>query len=788
MRSESFSAAIQAAGLTPPENFVPGKMQRFPGYEKGAGNTAAWCKLFLDGRAGVFGDWTVGMSETWFAESETIDSLTDADRARLRKETEQAKSEAAAERDVQHAQARERAAAIVAESAPCADHAYPTLKGVKPHGARTYKGSLVLPVCDAAGVLHSLQFIAPNGEKRFLAGGRIAGCYFTIGELNGVVCICEGFATGASIHEATGHAAVIAFNAGNLLAVARSMRAKYPYSKLVLCADDDENHIGETKAREAAAAVGGYLALPDFGADRPTNATDFNDMHQLRGEDAVRQHIQTVKDSQLSQHSQRVGVISEPEPLRRPLPPAEDYPFEALGPILGEAARRINDVVGAPAAMVGQSLLAAVSLAAQHLVDIENDGRREPIGLWCMTIGASGERKSAVDSLALKAHREHERAELETYKRDKLNFDIELQAHEAASRAATKGNDLDAIESRLRALGAPPEAPLKPLLLIGSPTIEGVHKQFISGLPTLGLFHDDAGEFLGGHAMNKENRTKTASGLSCLWDRGEFDRIRAGDGCEKHFGKRLSLHLMLQPVVAETVLSDDTLIGQGFLARCLMSWPASTIGTRQYIETNLADDPALIRYWRTMRELLSERPQLRQGSRNELEPRTITLSPDAKAQWMAVYTAIERDMADAGAWVSVRAWASKAPSQVLRIAAVLTLAECRDIGVIQADTIDRAALLMNHYLSEAVRIVGTNSVPTDIRRAEQLLAWCHAENVRQLHSGAALRLGPNAIRTRQAFDAAVGELERAGWATPVMGGAMLDGAHRRRVWIIRGAL
>jgi hypothetical protein len=49
-------------------------------------------------------------------------------------------------------------------------------------------------------------------------------------------------------------------------------------------------------------------------------------------------------------------------------------------------------------------------------------------------------------------------------------------------------------------------------------------------MPTLGLFHDDAGEFIGGHAMNKDNKMKTASGLSRLWDCGEFDRVRAGDG------------------------------------------------------------------------------------------------------------------------------------------------------------------------------------------------------------------------------------------------------------------
>jgi hypothetical protein len=347
---------------------------------------------------------------------------------------------------------------------------------------------------------------------------------------------------------------------------------------------------------------------------------------------------------------------------------------------------------------------------------------------------------------------------------------------------------MECLANEIRNIGEVPVAPLKPLLLVGSPTIEGIHKQLISGLPSIGLFHDDAGEFLGGHSMSKEHRTKTAAGLSKLWDFGEFDRIRAADGAEKYFGKRLSLHLMIQPVIAESVLSDDVLTGQGFLARCLLSWPTSTIGSRAYVETDLGSDITLLSYWRRMRALLSAAPTMRRQGRNELEPRTLSLTPDAKRRWIAIHDLIEADMADAGASSSVRAWASKAPAQILRIAGVLTLIERLDSGVIHTDHVDRAAILVNHHLSEAVRIVGVNSVPKAIRDAESLRDWCRQHQIKVLHSALALQVGPACIRSRSCFDLAVGELERTGWASSIEGGALIDGRHRRRAWKIRSLL
>lgn len=154
------------------------------------------------------------------------------------------------------------------------DHAYLKNKGIMPHGAKIFRGSLIIREMDCSGALMiptmlggkitSLQFINPHGEKRFLYGGEKGG--YLIGKIKfgKPVCICEGFATGATIHQATGYAVVVAFDAGNLRKMAEALRANNPDVKIVLCADDDKTGTGQRKATEAAQAVGGFVAMPVF--------------------------------------------------------------------------------------------------------------------------------------------------------------------------------------------------------------------------------------------------------------------------------------------------------------------------------------------------------------------------------------------------------------------------------------------------------------------------------------------------------------------------------------------
>lgn len=281
---DQFRAALSARGiLAPLEILADGVLHRCDTEGKGGKKDAAYL-LHLDGiPAGGFENHRDGLGwENWRADIGR--AITPAEEAANRARTEASRKQREAERASRHAEARERAGLILAEAYP-GEHPYLIKKHIKPFGVKVIEAEqaraiahnlspelagmlLVIPV-RVDGELTSLQFITADGIKRPLTGGKMAGGYHAIGTMKGAValCICEGFATGATIHEATGYPVAVAFSAGNLLAVAQAMRAKFPDLPMILCADDDltAGNPGLTKATEAARAVGGVVAVPDFG-------------------------------------------------------------------------------------------------------------------------------------------------------------------------------------------------------------------------------------------------------------------------------------------------------------------------------------------------------------------------------------------------------------------------------------------------------------------------------------------------------------------------------------------
>ena len=284
----AFQAAIAATGLTPPEAIhADGLLHRYSATGK-RGDTSAWYVLHLDGlAAGVFGCWRAGLTSTWC--SKPVDTLSEAERSAHRERIKAMQRQRdAEEKQRQQSEADKARTRWLAADTRC-NHPYLARKGVQAHGIRQDGNTLLVPLRDTAGVLHSLQTITQDGDKRFK--GRMRGCYHPMGRPQGMLVVAEGYATAASIHEATGHAVACAFNAGNLLPVAAALRAKYPALLLVLAADDDhrtEGNPGLAAATAAALAVGGFVVRPQFPADRPPRATDFNDLAALAGLGAVR--------------------------------------------------------------------------------------------------------------------------------------------------------------------------------------------------------------------------------------------------------------------------------------------------------------------------------------------------------------------------------------------------------------------------------------------------------------------------------------------------------------------
>ena len=282
----NFCDAIRAAGLEPPDAIEPGRLHRFPGNGKRPSNRAGWCLLFDDGRGGCFGDWSTGITETWQAKRDKPYSR--AERAAFARRVEEAKRQTETERYARQADAAKRAAAIWNAATPApGSHPYLIRKRIQPHGARIHKGALTLPVTDFTDRLTSLQFIAANGGKLLLSGGRKRGCFIPVAgdkENPGRVIICEGWATGCTLAEDEPTALVLAaIDAGNLEPVAVSVRRCWPSVELVIAGDDDRLIPGNpeaTKAKAAAIAASAQLALPQWPEGSPQSLTDFNDLAQ----------------------------------------------------------------------------------------------------------------------------------------------------------------------------------------------------------------------------------------------------------------------------------------------------------------------------------------------------------------------------------------------------------------------------------------------------------------------------------------------------------------------------
>lgn len=276
--SNCFRNAIASIGLEPPRYIEPGRWLRFPGMSKNSGNRAGWCYLFPDEKAGVFGCWASSLSKIWHAEQR---HFTQKERAALRQKIAEAKHRAELEQAETWAHAARRALDIWHEAeAASPHHEYLKMKAVAPHCARQSGPRLVLPIVGWDGVLSSLQFISPDGEKRMLKGGRKRGRFIPVHGRRGAnkIFIGEGFATVATLAEAEPEALTLAaLDAGNLEPVALETRKRNPTAEIVIAADADA--VGISKARAAAIACAGQVAVPVFPMG--SEGSDWNDLAAL---------------------------------------------------------------------------------------------------------------------------------------------------------------------------------------------------------------------------------------------------------------------------------------------------------------------------------------------------------------------------------------------------------------------------------------------------------------------------------------------------------------------------
>ena len=473
---------------------------------------------------------------------------------------------------------------------------------------------------------------------------------------------------------------------------------------------------------------------------------------------------------------------SEPAPAQPiPIVPAirdgSEFPLDALGPKLKAVVLAMIDKTQAPAGICANSALAAAALAVQPYVDIQLPTMEiVPSSLFMVTVGESGERKSSVDKLALRAVREREKEMRADSVQDSVRFAAEMAAWGAAKKKALTGNRNRAeMAEDLRRLGAEPTAPPEPLLISDEPTFQGLQRLFAVAMPALGLFADEGGQFLGGHSMQEDNRGATAAGLSKLWDGAPIKRVRGADAMTTFLpGRRLSLHLMLQEVFARKLFGDPMLRSQGFLSRILICSPKSNKGTRFWRDPDANSDLEIERYNARIYKLLTDQMPMDPETR-ELKPRVITFTADARTMWIAFADAVEADLKPEGKYAEISGFAAKLPEHAARIAAVISMIQDKTVTEITDRALAGAIALAMFYGEEALRVIGIGSAEADSENAADLIAWIRKKELRVVGKRyLSLNVFPRSLRTAATLSRAIALLEEHGHLSPIKGGAAMD--------------
>lgn len=455
---------------------------------------------------------------------------------------------------------------------------------------------------------------------------------------------------------------------------------------------------------------------------------------------------------------------AEPMLLYRELPPSCPFPFDALGEILGNAARSLHRIIQAPDAICAQSILGATAHACQPFVNVTIDGREYPISLNLITVGESGDRKSSTDKEALRPILEKQKTLIDKYRIALKEYNFQYDKWQSQKNKLLKENPFETLSDQFGM--AEPTPPLKPLLLFEEPTYEGLVKYLDVGQPSVGLFSDEGGGFLGGYSMGKDQIQKAIAGFSSLWDGKPISRVRGGDGSSFMYGRRVSLHLMIQEVILSQVMENKIIEKQGFLPRFLIAFPESIAGTRTYVQENIREDPHLCRYWKQLHHIIERSLPVDSSPapQNELKPRNLPLTKSAEKIWIEYYNRNELELAPGMRLAPIKRMGNRAPEHALRLAGNLVFFEHPDVEAIPPEFILRGIKLTEFYLKEALRIQGYFSIHPDLAEAKELLTWLWAKNKEIVTLSYIYQFGPNKIRQKDRAKKIMSILMEHGWA------------------------
>ncbi|MFH1021362.1 MAG: YfjI family protein, partial [Pseudomonadota bacterium] len=332
---------------------------------------------------------------------------------------------------------------------------------------------------------------------------------------------------------------------------------------------------------------------------------------------------------------------------------ADPYPLDALPSTIGAAVQEAVSFVQCPVALAACSALSVVSTVAQGLVDVRRAEKLEgPSSLYLLAVADSGERKTTVDGFFSKPVAKWEAEQAEAAKPaiiewEALNvaWEAEKSGRLAAIKEASKnGKSTCDLKRKLTDLEKDkPERPKVPRLSREDTTPEATALKLAKEWPIAGILSSEAGTVFGSHGMGKDSVMRNLGMLNKLWEAGPLSIDRKTTGSFIVRCVRLTMGLAVQPETVRTFLENSKGLarGIGFLARFLIAWPESTQGRRMYQEPP-SHWPHLGKFHRRLGALLDH--PLSFNNLGELEPKTLELSPDAKAIWVAFHNEVEAEL------------------------------------------------------------------------------------------------------------------------------------------------
>ncbi|SDB92373.1 DUF3987 domain-containing protein [Acinetobacter boissieri] len=430
------------------------------------------------------------------------------------------------------------------------------------------------------------------------------------------------------------------------------------------------------------------------------------------------------------------------------------YPINSIPPLARQAMQAIAEHVQAPIAMTAQCVIGAMSHIAQAKVNAPHPFKvqGEPCGLFLLTEGQSGSRKSTSRDMADRAIIQHERQQYDEYRKELEQWKTQLAGLEK------KEKDVFLRES-------PP--PIDPITRYSDITLEAIAGLYVDGaICDASISSDEAGQFFGGNTMKSDTRNHALGSYAKLFDDGSVERTRSKsnlNGSGRAYDVRLTFNLQGQHEVLSDALKDPVLRGQGFLPRFILTIPENLAGTRLQSAdkqaTNANLDHRLIAYWNRCQYLLDDTPMPQGTEKGEDGRYVVQMDNDATQIDLAFYNEIERLQAKGERYEYLQAFASRASQLARRLATVFAYFEGLD--QIDGKTLQGACDVVRHSLGEWARYaeIESKEESNTIKLINWFTKYCLNKKISKLAYSSFMNNSPRPMRgNKQLLELALNEL------------------------------